>query len=73
MAALPSDVLPRVDAAILALAETPRPTGTKKLRGGSGLYRIRVGDYRIVYDVNDRERVVSIATVGHRSDVYRRR
>lgn len=61
-----------MDVAILALAATPRPTGAKKLRGSRGLYRIRVGDYRVVYEVSDNPAVVTIAYVGHRRDVYQR-
>jgi mRNA interferase RelE/StbE len=57
--------------AIAALAESPRPTGTKKLHGGSR-YRIRVGDYRIVYTVDDRGEAIEILDVGPRRDIYRR-
>lgn len=63
----------RVAPQVNDLSENPRPPGAKKLTGAGSLYRIRVGDYRIVYEVNDREHVVTVAIVGHRSDVYRRR
>jgi mRNA interferase RelE/StbE len=52
------------------LAENPCPRGVKKLKGLSG-YRLRVGDYRILYDVIPRERRVVVYAVGHRRDVYR--
>jgi mRNA interferase RelE/StbE len=60
----------RIVAAIAALAENPRPVGCRKL-SGKDKYRIRCGDYRVVYSVEDVILVVTIAKVGHRSDVYR--
>ena len=53
------------------LATEPRPDGTVKVQGESDLYRIRVGDYRIVYYVWDREHRVMIVKIGHRRDIYR--
>lgn len=61
-------LLPRID----ALAESPRPPGAESLSGLPGLYRIRVGDYRIVYQVLDEELIVLIVSIGHRREVYRR-
>lgn len=61
----------RVRDALLALREEPRPKGCSKLRGGTDTYRIRVGDYRAVYDVDDGEQQITILRVGHRRDVYR--
>jgi mRNA interferase RelE/StbE len=61
----------RIAAAIDALANDPRPPGTIKLAGRDN-YRIRVGDYRIVYAVDDDEHLVLIARIAHRRDVYRR-
>ena len=63
----------RIDAAILALEEDPRPRGVEKLSGGTDEYRVRAGDYRVVYAVNDRERLVEVLRVAHRREVYRRR
>lgn len=57
--------------AILGLAENPRPPGVKKLEEGKG-WRIRVGNYRIVYTIDDSARQVTVFKVGHRRDVYRR-
>lgn len=54
------------------LANEPRPQGIKKLTGEEDLYRIRVGDYRIVYQIQDKKLLVLIVRVGHRSEVYRR-
>ncbi len=63
--------VPRVVAAIRALAEQPRPSGTRKLAGSEQAYRIRVGDYRVVYTVDDQERIVSVDRVRHRREAYR--
>jgi len=60
----------RIVAAILSLADDPRPSGCRKL-SGRDKYRIRCGDYRVVYSVQDVILVVTIVRVGHRSDVYR--
>jgi mRNA interferase RelE/StbE len=57
--------------AIDGLATNPRPPGAAKLAGRDD-FRIRVGDYRIVYAVDDRERLVIVARIAHRRDVYRR-
>jgi mRNA interferase RelE/StbE len=54
-----------------ALAIDPRPSGCIQLKGGDGELRIRVGDYRIVYDVQDDELVVLVLRIGHRREVYR--
>jgi len=61
----------RVNTAIDGLALEPRPAGVVRL-AGSDDYRIRVGDYRIVYAVDDGDRVVIIARIAHRREVYRR-
>ena len=60
----------RIDAAIEGLAENPRPVGSKKLKGEEA-YRIRVGDYRVVYSIDDNKRIVLIADIGHRREIYR--
>jgi mRNA interferase RelE/StbE len=57
--------------AIGALARDPHPPGCIQLKGGDGEFRIRVGDYRVVYDVQDDELVVLVLRVGHRREVYR--
>jgi mRNA interferase RelE/StbE len=61
----------RLRAAIDALAAEPRPRGAEKLAGRDG-YRIRVGDYRVVYAVDDGDRLVLVARIAHRREVYRR-
>ncbi|GAC1379840.1 MAG: type II toxin-antitoxin system RelE/ParE family toxin [Marmoricola sp.] len=65
--------LRRVQAAIELLAETPRPPGAKKLVGGQGEWRVRTGDYRIVYEIHDEVLVVLVLAAGHRRDIYRGR
>lgn len=61
----------RVLAAIDSLADDPRPLGCIQLKGGGGAFRIRVGDYRIIYDIYDEELVILVLKVGHRREVYR--
>lgn len=53
------------------LAANPRPQGVKKLSGEEDLYRLRVGDYRILYQIQERRLVVLVVGVGHRSEIYR--
>ena len=61
----------RISRAIDALALDPRPPGCIKIVGAEDAYRVRVGDYRIVYEVIDRVLVVYVIRIGHRKDVYR--
>ena len=63
----------RVQAAIELLADNPRPKGAKKLVGGDGEWRVRTGDYRIVYEIFDNKLLVLVVAVGHRRDIYERR
>jgi mRNA interferase RelE/StbE len=69
--ALDKPVRKRVSAAIDALATDPRPQGAKALTGMTGVLRVRVGDYRIVYEVQDDQLVVLVIDVGHRREIYR--
>ena len=55
--------------AIYSLADNPRPVGSKKLKGRSA-YRIRVSDYRIIYEIYDNILVVDVIDLGHRKDIY---
>lgn len=70
---LDGSALRRVQAAIELLAVEPRPSGAKKLVGGDGEWRVRTGDYRIVYEINDGVLLVLVVAVGHRREVYQRR
>ena len=60
----------RIFDAIYQLEHTPRPSGCKKLKGKTGFYRIRIGDYRVIYDVQDGLLVVVVVEVGDRKEVY---
>jgi len=70
---LSTSVVNRIFPKIEALAQNPRPPGCRKLRGFENLWRIRIGDYRVVYQVFDEELVVDIVAVRHRSQAYRLR
>lgn len=62
----------RVQAAVELLALEPRPASAKKLVGGDGEWRVRTGDYRIVYEIRDQVLLVIVLAIGHRREVYRR-
>jgi len=69
------DRLPKTDfeavvGAIKDLAQTPRPRGIEKVKT-TGLWRIRQGDYRIVYAIDDNEQIVTVVRIGHRREIYR--
>lgn len=67
---LPKSDFQAVIEAIKNLSETPRPRGIEKVKD-TGLWRIRQGDYRIVYSIDDKEQLVTVVRVGHRREVYR--
>ncbi|HUY30469.1 MAG TPA: type II toxin-antitoxin system RelE/ParE family toxin [Acidimicrobiales bacterium] len=67
---LDPNVRPRIEGAIALLAEDPRPPASRPLAGRPA-YRVRVGDYRIVYSIQDDVLLVVVVTLGHRRDVYR--
>ena len=69
LANLPVIDYKKVRDAIADLANDPRPSGCKKLTGRDG-WRIRIGDYRVIYDINDRELLVTVVRVGNRRDIY---
>ena len=68
---LDPDMRPRVQGAIALLAKAPRPPGARPLRGRTGM-RIRVGDYRIIYTIEDDVLLIVVVTLGHRREVYER-
>lgn len=68
---LPEDIRRRVRDDVLRLAGNPRPNGAEQLEGKPGLWRIRTGDYRIVYTVRDAELVVLVVKIAHRRETYR--
>ena len=69
---LPRDILPRIIHGIEQLPENPRPEGVKKLSGYKDYYRLRVGDYRIVYSIQDEILVIMIIKIAPRKNVYQR-
>lgn len=69
---LPEDVCSRIVEKILSLAEEPRPSGVKKLKGFENEYRVRVGDYRVRYEVNDETSIIVVLHCKHRRDIYRK-
>ena len=72
MRRIPNRDLRRILETIDALSEDPRPPGVEKL-SGQERYRVREGDYRIIYEVKDDQVIVVVVKIGHRKDVYRRR
>jgi len=70
LAQLPHEAYERAKNAIRKLAENPRPHDCRKLSGRDG-WRIRVGDYRVIYEIDDSQQTITVLHVGHRRDVYR--
>lgn len=70
---LPKAGVRRILGRIEALRDDPRAPGCEKLGGGSELYRVRQGVWRIVYTIDDKQVIVEVVRVGHRGDVYRAR
>lgn len=69
---LPVRVVPRITKAIEGLRIDPRPAGCKKLKGRvEHLWRIRVGDYRVIYDIKDKVRIVEVREVADRKEIYK--
>jgi mRNA interferase RelE/StbE len=64
-------VAERILEKIELLSVNPRPSGCKKLRGQPGLWRVRIGEYRVIYSIDDVTRVVDVSVVRHRSEAYR--
>jgi len=65
-------ILDRILQKIRSLADKPFPTGCRKLKGSSASYRVRVGDYRIIYEVDTQNRTVTVFHVRHRKDAYQK-
>jgi mRNA interferase RelE/StbE len=71
LAPLPKPILRHVDARLRALADNPRPRGVVKLAGDRDLHRLQLGDYRVLYTIEDDRLVVLVARVAHRHDLHR--
>ena len=69
---LPTSTFDRIVYQIKTLAENPRPSGCRKITGSKNDWRIRIGDYRVLYEVNDRAKAVRVMRVRHRREAYRR-
>ena len=67
---LPSTVSDSILSKLSLLQENPRPVGSLKMQGSEG-WRIRLGDYRIIYDIDDKEKAVVLRRIGHRREIYR--
>ena len=70
LARLDTVVAERIEKSLLQLQKNPRPAGAKKLKGREG-WRIRVGDYRVIYEIHDKILQIIVIEIGHRRDVYR--
>ncbi len=68
----PRDVQKRLRVAIDLLQDNPRPPGVKKIVGENDLWRIRTGDYRVVYEIKDAKLLVLLLRIAHRKDIYRK-
>jgi mRNA interferase RelE/StbE len=69
---LSTQLIARIVPRLENLASNPRPPGCKKLRGGDREWRIRIGDYRVVYTIDDAKLLVEVTRIRHRSEVYQR-
>jgi mRNA interferase RelE/StbE len=70
LASLPKEAYEKVKSAISALANNARPRGCRKLTGRDG-WRIRAGNYRVIYEIHDQTQTITVFQVGHRRDIYR--
>ena len=64
--------IPRIISTVESLSNNPLPVGVKKLSGTDIIYRIRIGDYRLIYSLYEKELIIEIVKVGHRKDVYKK-
>ena len=69
---LDRQIVPRIVSAVEALSSNPFPSGVKKLHGGDSTCRIRIGNYRVIYEIFSHRLVIEISRVRHRKDVYRK-
>jgi len=68
---LPKEVIPKIISAMQSLADSPYPIGCRKMSGEENTFRIRVQNYRIVYEVHKKTITIIVLKIGHRKDVYR--
>jgi mRNA interferase RelE/StbE len=68
---MPAKIVKQIIPTLQELANNPRPAGCKKLKGFSNIWRVRVGDYRIIYSIEDQILLVDIREIGHRKEIYK--
>jgi len=68
---LPTDIASRILDKIDLLSSDPCPTGSRKLSGPGSLWRLRVGDYRVIYEIDDKNHIIDVSVVRHRREAYR--
>jgi mRNA interferase RelE/StbE len=70
LSALPQELKQRILKALAQLQEEPRPVNSLQMKGGQG-FRVRIGDYRILYDIDDSSQIINLRRIGHRREIYR--
>jgi mRNA interferase RelE/StbE len=70
LSSLPAFIHNKIVEDITTLADLPRPVGCKKLKGQRNAWRIRIGDYRVIYEIRDKELRILVIAIGHRKDIY---
>ena len=68
---LPAEIFCRIIPHIKSLSEDPKPSGCRKITGSKNDWRLRVGDYRVIYEIDDQEQSVKVMRIRHRKDAYR--
>ncbi|MCZ7668161.1 MAG: type II toxin-antitoxin system RelE/ParE family toxin [Chloroflexi bacterium] len=68
---MPNPIIKRIIVTVSKLASEPHPPGSRKLVGSDHIFRVRVGDYRVIYDVQNSELIIEVIRVAHRKDVYK--
>ena len=68
---LPKDIFHRIVVSVKSLAQNPKPQGSRKIIGSKNDWRIRVGDYRVIYEIDEEGRAVRIMRIRHRREAYR--
>ena len=68
---LPTEVFHRIIPHLKALSENPKPSGCRKITGSKHDWRIRIGDYRVIYEIDEQQNAVKVMRVRHRKDAYR--
>jgi len=67
--ALPQEIKQRILKSLVQLQEEPRPVNSLQMKGGQG-FRLRIGDYRVLYDIDDSKQILNLRRIGHRREIY---